>query len=103
MSLTVSSRDPSIWVLDVSLCSCFSSATGACTKEDWLSVATPAIQKRIERYSRSEIRFNLLAIIKNRKTQFLADIQRLEAENEKLRNKVLTRLNVRGSAAIYTC
>lgn len=61
---------------------------GPCTKDDWLAVATPAIQKRIERYSRSEIRFNLLAIIKNRKTQFVAEVSRLEAENEKLKNKV---------------
>jgi len=60
---------------------------GACTKDDWLNVATPTIQKRIERYSRSEIRFNLLAIIQNRKSQFVTEIKKLEADNEKLRNK----------------
>ena len=75
-------------VRDLLPCSLAHACIGPCTKDDWLAVATPAIQKRIERYSRSEIRFNLLAIIKNRKTQFVAEVTRLESENEKLKNKV---------------
>lgn len=35
--------------------------------DKWLSVASPAIEERIAKYSSGEIRFNLMAIVKNRK------------------------------------
>jgi ubiquitin carboxyl-terminal hydrolase L5 len=38
--------------------------------DDWLSIVRPAIQQRIEKYQSSEIRFNLLAIIKNQQKVF---------------------------------
>ena len=47
--------------------------------EDWLSVARPAIQARIERYASSEIRFNLMAVLKNRKVVMEERVSQLEA------------------------
>lgn len=81
---------------------------GESTKEEWLEKIGPVIQKRIERYAKSEIRFNLLAVVGNKKqihsqeiqnleqkiqaltTQGGADqqVQELQAEIEKLKNKI---------------
>ena len=36
---------------------------GECTQEDWLSKAREQIQKRIQTYAATEIKFNLLAIV----------------------------------------
>lgn len=40
---------------------------GQVTEENWLSKAKEEIQKRIEKYSATEIRFNLLAVIDDKK------------------------------------
>ncbi|XP_012582355.1 PREDICTED: ubiquitin carboxyl-terminal hydrolase isozyme L5 isoform X2 [Condylura cristata] len=56
---------------------------GACNQDDWISAVRPVIEKRIQKYSEGEIRFNLMAIVSDRKMiyeQKIAELQRQLAE-----------------------
>nr|CAG4641052.1 EOG090X0A33 [Eulimnadia texana] len=46
--------------------------------DEWIDVVRPVIEKRIQRYSAGEIRFNLMAVVSDRKLEYerqLAEIQ----------------------------
>uniref|UniRef100_A0A8C0VKI3 Ubiquitin carboxyl-terminal hydrolase n=1 Tax=Cyanistes caeruleus TaxID=156563 RepID=A0A8C0VKI3_CYACU len=56
---------------------------GACRQDDWISAVRPVIEKRIQKYSEGEIRFNLMAIVSDRKMiyeQRIAELQQQLAE-----------------------
>ncbi|KAL2771120.1 ubiquitin carboxyl-terminal hydrolase isozyme L5 isoform 14 [Daubentonia madagascariensis] len=56
---------------------------GACNQDDWISAVRPVIEKRIQKYSEGEIRFNLMAIVSDRKMiyeQKIAELQKQLAE-----------------------
>eukprot|EP01102_Stenamoeba_stenopodia_P018407 TRINITY_DN6742_c0_g1_i1.p1 TRINITY_DN6742_c0_g1~~TRINITY_DN6742_c0_g1_i1.p1 ORF type:complete len:226 (+),score=61.69 TRINITY_DN6742_c0_g1_i1:459-1136(+) len=57
--------------------------------DDWLSAVTPHIQKRIEKYSKSEIRFNLMAVVKNRKNTFLKELEELERKKQEIQSNAM--------------
>lgn len=51
---------------------------GACTADNWVSKAVPVIQQRISTYAQSEIHFNMMAIIRNRRQVAESKIAQLE-------------------------
>jgi len=61
---------------------------GECSKEDWIDKVFPIIQKRIEKYATSEIRFNLMAIIKNRRALFTEEINKLRQLKQQIDTQV---------------
>lgn len=49
--------------------------------EDWISIARPHIEKRMQKYSDGEIHFNLMAIISDRKMLYEKQIADLEKQS----------------------
>ena len=55
---------------------------GPCTTDDWLEKVAPVIEERMMKYQQgsTEIRFNLMAIVKDRVTVTQEDVARVEAK-----------------------
>ena len=51
---------------------------GECTEDNWLAMAREQIMKRIQRYEASEIRFNLLALVGDKKEAAEKELRRLK-------------------------
>ena len=57
-------------------------------QDDWLDKAVPAITERTERYAKTEIRFNLMAVIKNRKDTYNQELQSLLETQDKIQLRI---------------
>lgn len=60
---------------------------GPCEEEDFIRKVRPAIQERMQRYSEKEIRFNLMALIKDRRLVLQEKLDALEKRKTELEGK----------------
>ncbi|CAJ0866757.1 3260_t:CDS:2 [Entrophospora sp. SA101] len=51
---------------------------GPCTENDWLEKVRPVIQERMSNYASAEVKFNLMALIKNRETIYTDHIRSID-------------------------
>lgn len=63
-------------------------------EDDWLATAASVIQKRIERYSQSEIRFNLLAVAADKQVALEARLATVQARMATPRDDTAVQLEV---------
>ncbi|XP_063796380.1 ubiquitin carboxyl-terminal hydrolase isozyme L5 isoform X1 [Pseudophryne corroboree] len=61
---------------------------GVCNQDDWISVVKPVIEQRMQKYCEGEIRFNLMAIVSDRKKIYekkIGELQKQLAEVEPMK------------------
>lgn len=71
---------------------------GSCNQDDWIGVVRPVIEKRMQKYCEGEIRFNLMAIVSDRKKIYekkiselqkqLSEVEPMETDHNSLINSV---------------
>jgi ubiquitin carboxyl-terminal hydrolase L5 len=59
-----------------------------CTDDTWLDVVAPHIQQRIQRYSQSEIRFNLMALVQSRTDFWQRKVTQTDQQMARLHNHI---------------
>jgi len=61
---------------------------GECTEDNWASIAAPIIQTRMESFAKAEIKFSLLAVIKNRIELYQEKLDLLKQEKSIIEAKL---------------
>ncbi|XP_053549118.1 ubiquitin carboxyl-terminal hydrolase isozyme L5 [Bombina bombina] len=61
---------------------------GPCNQDDWISAVRPVIEKRMQKYCEGEIRFNLMAIVSDRKKIYEKKIAELQKQLTEVRTRV---------------